>query len=75
MATLYGKVTANVYGTPEDAARMSAMFARGMGIAQTMDGFFAAAGTATSDLAKKATEAVDELVDGAAERLRRDPPD
>jgi uncharacterized membrane protein YqiK len=72
MATLYNKVTANVYGTPEDAAKMSAMFARGMGIAQAMDGFFAAATGGSAEVAQKTLDAVDRLAGAAAERLDPD---
>jgi flotillin len=73
MATIYQKVTANVYGTPEDAAKMSAMFAQGMGLAQTLGGFFAAADEATSTVAARAAEGLEKLVQATAERLATDP--
>jgi flotillin len=40
MATVLNKVTANVYGTPEDVAKMSTAFVDGMGLARMAGGFF-----------------------------------
>jgi flotillin len=39
LATIQGKITANVYGTPEDVARMNAAFAQGMGLSSMLGGF------------------------------------
>lgn len=41
MATFGGKIEANVVGTPEDVAKMTQSYMRGMGVARTIDGFFA----------------------------------
>src|SRR5215470_10081747 len=43
MATLGGKIEAKVVGTPEDVAKMTQSYMRGMGVARTIDGFFAGA--------------------------------
>src|SRR5215468_677309 len=43
MATFGGKIEANVVGTPEDVAKMTQSYMRGMGVARTIDGFFAGA--------------------------------
>lgn len=46
-AQFYGKITANVYGTPEDVAKMSTEYLSGMGIANRAEGFLDGAGDKT----------------------------
>jgi uncharacterized membrane protein YqiK len=41
MATFGGKIEATVVGTPEDVARMTQSYMKGMGVARTIDGFLA----------------------------------
>jgi flotillin len=72
MASVYGKITANVYGTPEDVAKMSQTFAQGMGLAQAMSGFFSGVDRAGSEGVKKTVESVEKLVEGMADRVSLD---
>lgn len=65
MATVYGKITANVYGTPEDVAKMGQRFADGMGLSQAFGGFMAGADSSTASTVK-AIVATAEAVAGAA---------
>jgi flotillin len=67
-ATLVGQVKANVYGTPEDVARMTETFMRGMGVSSAMEGFLAGAGPGT----QAATSAVAGLVDALTRRVASD---
>jgi uncharacterized membrane protein YqiK len=39
LAVIQGKITANVYGTPEDVAKMQSAFANGMGLSSILGGF------------------------------------
>lgn len=71
MVNVYGKITANVYGTPEDVARMGAAFASGMGLSQAFNGFFNAADSKTADIADKATHAVDHMAHAVASRVQK----
>lgn len=73
MATVHAKVTANVYGTPEDVAKMTQHFANGMGIAQMAGGFLSGAGPETLDVARRALTAAEELVAAGAEKLKAKP--
>jgi flotillin len=64
MATVYGKITANVYGTPEDVAKMGQRFAEGMGLSQMLSGFFGGADSSPTPTVRKAVEVLETL--GAA---------
>jgi flotillin len=55
MATFGGKIEATFVGTPEDVSRMTQSYMKGMGVARTLDGFFAGGGG--------------ELLDGAAAKI------
>ena len=57
-ATLLGKVNANVYGTPDDVAKMTGHFMRGMGLGQMIEGGLAGASEAVRDAASHAVEQV-----------------
>lgn len=69
MATVYGKITANVYGTPEDVAAMSQKFAEGMGLSQMTNGFFVGANATTLQGAQKTVEVLEKLGTAAIDRL------
>jgi uncharacterized membrane protein YqiK len=58
MATFGGKIEANVVGTPEDVAKMTQSYMRGMGVGRVLDGF--AAGS---------TESALDAIDGIGQRL------
>jgi flotillin len=58
MATFGGKIEANVVGTPEDVAKMTQSYMRGMGVARTLEGFFS-----------EATGGTLEGLDGLGERI------
>jgi flotillin len=58
MATFGGKIEANVVGTPEDVAKMTQSYMRGMGVARVLDGF--AAGASENAL---------DAIDGLGQRL------
>jgi flotillin len=68
-ATLLGQVKANVYGTPEDVARMTETFMRGMGVSTAVEGFLEGAGPQTTgavaSVATSLTGALGALVDHA----------
>lgn len=70
MAQIYGKITANVYGTPEDVAKMGNSFASGMGLSQMLGGFFSGADPKTVVIADKVVEAVEDLSTAVAGRVR-----
>jgi uncharacterized membrane protein YqiK len=69
-AQIYGKITANVYGTPKDVARMGDAFARGMGISQAIEGFLSGASEGTQEAAKKLTEVAVETVTAVTEKVK-----
>lgn len=69
MATLTGKVQAQVFGTPEDVARMTAAYAKGMGFSKMVDGFFAGANEETLESIEGAAGQLANLVGAAAKRL------
>ena len=68
-ATLVGKVQAQVFGTPQDVARMTESFMGGMGLARAMDGFLAGASEQTTTLASGALHGVNSLLGAAAARI------
>ena len=72
MVNVYGKITANVFGTPEDVAKMGSAFASGMGLSQSIDGFLKAASPDVLGVAKGALETVDKLAGAAAGALSGD---
>lgn len=61
-AQFYGKIQANVYGTPEDVAKMSQHFNAGMGLSQAFGGFMAGADASTAETVQKTVSAVNDLV-------------
>jgi len=69
-AQFYGKIQANVYGTPEDVAKMGAHFNAGMGLSQAFGGFLAGADASTVDTIQKTIGAVNNLADAAASKLK-----
>jgi len=68
-ANFYGKIQANVYGTPEDVAKMGAHFNAGMGLSQAFGGFLAGADASTVETVQKTMSAVNELASAAASKL------
>lgn len=70
MATIYGKISANVYGTPEDVAKMGQSFSSGMGLAKVLGGFFTGADTSTVEGLKKTIGAVGDLVAATADKIQ-----
>jgi uncharacterized membrane protein YqiK len=71
MATIYNKITANVYGTPEDAARMGQAFTKGMGLANMAGGFMDGANNNPDLISamQKLADMAGKLGDAATERL------
>jgi flotillin len=71
MVTLYGKITANVYGTPEDVAKMGQAFSNGMGLSQMIAGFMDGANNTPDVLTavNKATEIAGKVGTAIAERI------
>ena len=71
MATVYNKITANVYGTPEDVARMGQAFTKGMGLANMAGGFMDGAGNHPDLISamQKVAEMAGKLGDAATDRL------
>lgn len=66
-ATILNKVTANVYGTPEDVAKMSSAFTNGMGFSSLVGGFLDGANN-SPDLIS-ALSKVGDLATAATNRL------
>jgi flotillin len=68
-ATLLGQVKASVFGTPEDVARMTDTFMRGMGVSAAVEGFLDGAGphttAAATSVAASLTGALGALVEHA----------
>lgn len=69
MVNIYNKITANVFGTPEDVAKMGQSFAKGMGLAQTVEGFVDAASGDTLGAVTRVLETAEKLGSAAAQRL------
>jgi flotillin len=69
-ATLLGQVKANVFGTPEDVARMTDTFMRGMGLSTAVEGFLNGAGPQSTAAAGGAAASLTSLVGALAERLK-----
>ena len=75
-AQFYGKIQANVYGTPEDVAKMGAHFSAGMGLSQAFSGFMSGADASTAETVQKTMSVVNELASAAATKLsggKKDP--
>lgn len=69
MATLGGKIEAQVVGTPQDVAKMTDAYMKGMGLARSIDGFFASANDATLAGIDGLTENLAALVGAASRRV------
>jgi uncharacterized membrane protein YqiK len=69
-ATLLGQVKASVYGTPEDVARMTETFMRGMGVANTIEGFLEAAGPQTTTTAAGVASSLTSALSALADRTK-----
>lgn len=74
-ATLLGQVKANVFGSPEDVARMTRSFMSGMGISTTVEGFLEAAGPATTGVATATASSVNALLGAIADRVKNGAPE
>lgn len=68
---IYSKITANLYGTPEDVARMSQAFGQGAGLSQTIDGFLKSASEPLVDAVTKALNTVQEVADAASKAIAK----
>ena len=68
-ATLLGQVKANVFGTPEDVARMTNNFMRGMGISTAIEGFVDGAGPQTAGVATAAASSLTDMIGALVERV------
>ncbi len=68
-ATLFTKVSANLYGTPEDVAKLNEAFLRGQRIASSAGGFFQMADANTLETVEAASSKVGELVNAVVARL------
>lgn len=70
-AQFYGKIQANVYGTPEDVAKMSQHFNAGMGLSQAFGGFLAGADASTVETVQKTMGAVNEIASAVAAKVKK----
>lgn len=68
-AQFYGRIQANVYGTPEDVAKMGEHFANGMGLSQALGGFLAGADSSTAKTFQNVVSTVDSLAAAVASKL------
>jgi flotillin len=68
-ATLFTKVSANLYGTPEDVAKLNEAFLRGQRVATSAGGFFQVADPRTLEVLDAARSNVGDLVDAVLARL------
>jgi flotillin len=71
MATFGGKIEAQVVGTPEDVAKMTESYMKGMGVARTIEGFMSGASKGTVEMAQGLGEQLSGLVAAAAERIAK----
>lgn len=71
---LLGKVNANVYGTPEDVAKMTGHFMRGMGLSQMIEGGLAGASEAVRAAAGQAVEQVAQVAKDLVSKKDGQPP-
>jgi flotillin len=75
MATFGGKIEATVVGTPEDVARMTQSYMKGMGVAKAVNGFFAGADDETLASAGTVGQQLAQLVSSVAKRVGAKPED
>jgi flotillin len=68
-ANFYGRIQANVYGTPEDVAKMGAHFNAGMGLSQAFGGFLAGADASTVETVQRTMGIVNELASAVASKV------
>ncbi|MCC6664427.1 MAG: hypothetical protein IT375_11815 [Polyangiaceae bacterium] len=68
-ATLFTKVQANLYGTPEDVAKINEAFLRGQRAALTSGGFFEVADPKTLEVIEGARAGVSEVVGAVLAKL------
>jgi uncharacterized membrane protein YqiK len=68
-ATLFTKVQANLYGTPEDVARIGDAFLKGQSAAVSANGFFEVASSATDGVLAKLGKSAEELASALSSRL------
>jgi uncharacterized membrane protein YqiK len=73
-AQFYGKISANVYGTPEDVAKMGANFSRGMGMSQMISGFLEGADAETDAVARRLVDTVEKAGSALVERIKPNTP-
>jgi flotillin len=69
MATIGGKIEAQVVGTPEDVAKMTDAYMRGMGVARTINGFLSSADDQTLAGIEGISQKLTALVGAAAQRI------
>ena len=69
MATISGKIEAQVVGTPEDVAKMTDAYMRGMGLSRTINGFFSGADDQTLEGVEGISQKLAALVGAAAQRI------
>lgn len=75
VAHMAAKVQATVFGTPEDAARMTTAYMRGMGLANTANGFFEAASAETNGAVHATGETIAKIFAAVAHHLGVKPED
>jgi uncharacterized membrane protein YqiK len=68
-ATLFTKVQANLYGTPEDVARIGDAFLKGQSAAVSANGFFEVASSATDGVLAKLGKSAEEFASALSSRL------
>jgi flotillin len=68
-ASLFQKVSANLYGTPEDVAKIGEAFLKGQNTAATANGFFEVASPATNGAVARLGSSAEELLSALASRL------
>jgi hypothetical protein len=69
MVTLTGKIEANVFGTPEDVAKMTGAYAKGMGLSKLFDGFMDGIDGGAATVLAQAGSKLSDLLDSATTRL------
>jgi uncharacterized membrane protein YqiK len=68
-ATLFTKISANLYGTPEDVARIGDAFLKGQSAALAANGFFEGASPATEGAIGKLGKSAEEVLSALASHL------
>lgn len=72
VAQVYGKITATVYGSPEDVAKVGAAVVSGISKATVIESFMGEAGPLTKAGLQGALKSLQHLVDSASDRLSGD---